>query len=380
MFFKKTVIDEDTRLQYAREIDSLIGQDRSKEAHAKTKELEKLDKDAAGYFMSYFYYMGEVERENPREALKRIEGYIKRVPNDGNAYLMLGNIQQYFDDDKKSAAAYEKAVELGNTTALTLLAGIYYIHANEFRNQAAGTINPMQYADYNGKAISLYIRCLELYNKAFQANKKRMADTDWQAYGRSADMMYIMSLNGELKKISKADLNRVNALSIGASVISGKANVQEQLYWRNQAVAVTAQMEEAGFGAMAEYFRASFCLYDCSKKKQEMLLNAKYHMDRAKELSASLNAEQKKSYTSDFNDVLQMYDKMNRQLGKAMQNRLRGGELPQLAVDYLSDRVPGIEENRTFADYLARVKSGEVITEQKASNTGKKKGLFGKFF
>lgn len=78
-----------------------------------------------------------------------------------------------------------------------------------------------------------------------------MEDADWQAYGRSADMMYIMSLNGELKKISKADLNRVSALSIGASVISGKANAQEQLYWRNQAVAVTAQMEEAGFGTMA---------------------------------------------------------------------------------------------------------------------------------
>lgn len=103
-------------------------------------------------------------------------------------------------------------------------------------------------------------------------------------------------------------------------------------------------------------------------------------MDRAKELSASLNTEQKKNYPSDFNDVLQMYDKMNRQLGKAMQNRLRGGELPRLALDYLPDRVPGIEENKTFADYLARVKNGEAVTEQKASDTGKKKGLFGKFF
>ncbi|XCP83865.1 hypothetical protein ABXS75_12380 [Roseburia hominis] len=380
MFFKKEVVDEDTRRQYAKEIDSLIGQGRSKEAHAKTKELEKMDKDAAGYFMSYFYFVGEVERENPREALKRIEGYIKRVPNDGDAYLMLGNIQQSFDNDEKTAAAYEKAVELGNTAALTMLAGIYYLHANTFRNQAAGTLNPRQYADCNGRAISLYIRCMELYNKAFHADKKLLEDTDWQAYGRSTDMMYVMSLNGEVKNISKADLERASILSIGASVVSGKANVREQVYWRNQAVGVTAQMEESGFCVMAEYFRASFCLYDCEKKKQEMLLNAKYHLDRAKEFSPTLNAEQRESYPSDFKDVLQMYDKTNAKLGKAMQNHLRAGELPHLELDYLPDRIPGIEDNKVYADYLAQVKSGEAVAEDKQSGTGRKKGLFGRFF
>lgn len=381
MFFKKQRLDEDERKKYAAEINRLLDGGKSAEAFAKTRELEGLDKDAAGYFMAYFYFMGENVRENVPEALKRIEAYIRRVADDHAAWQLYGTILQYQDQDDKAAAAYEKAVNLGNLDAITQLANLCKLHADAARNKIANTLNVHEYAAGNARAISLYIQSMALYKKAFETRPGLLGDTEWQGYGRAADMMYSLSLNGEVKKLQAADAANVDLLTIGASVTAGRADAGAQQFWRNNAVAVTAQMEQAGYAVMAEYFRASFCMADCEKKKQEMMSNAKWHMDRVKDLSGSLNAQQKKDYPSDFEDFNQLYAKLERKYGKAMQNRLRAGELPDLTVDYLPDRVPALESNRVFAGFLEALKGGQETGAGKQEEAPKKKkGLFGRLF
>lgn len=381
MFFRKQRLEEEERRKYAAEINRLIDGGKSAEAFAKTRELESLDKDAAGYFMAYFYFLGENVRENMSEALKRVEAYMRRVSDDHAAWQLYGTILQCQGHDDKAAAAYEKAVNLGNQDAITQLANLCKLQADAARNQIANTLNVREYAAGNARAVSLYIQSMALYKKALETNPGLLGDTEWQGYGRAADMMYSLSLNGEVKKLQPADVSNVNLLTIGASVTAGRADAGAQQFWRNNAVAVTAQMEQAGYAVMAEYFRASFCLADCEKKKQEMMSNAKWHMDRVKALSGGLNAQQKKEYPSDFDDFNQLYAKMERKYGKAMQNRLRAGELPDLKADYLPDRVPALESNQVFAGFLAELKGGQGHGASQPETAPKqKKGLFGRLF
>ena len=190
-----------------------------------------------------------------------------------------------------------------------------------------------------------------------------------------------MSLNGEVKEVPKSSVERAGILGLGASIVAGKADVRTQGYWRGQAVEAAARMEAAGYAVAAEYFRASLCMSDCEKKKQEMLLNAIFHMDRAQALSGTLTAEQRGDYPSDFEDIIQQYNKLNGRLGKAMQNRLRAGELPRLELDYPADSVPTIESNPVFAEYLAKAKNGQSAQSPSGEAAPqKKKGLFGRFF
>ena len=381
MLFNKQTIDEETRRKYVQEIDRLVDQGKKREALEKTKELEAQDRDAAGYYMAYFYHMGEVLRENEREALKRLAGYIDRFPDDRDAYLLLGDIQVGLENDAAAVKTYEKAIRMGSVAAMPILAGLYKIQADQLRNQSARSLNPVTYAANTGKALSLYISSMDLYRTANQRDKDLLDDTDWQGYGRILDTVYAMSLNGEVKEVPKSSVERAGILGLGASIMAGKADVRTQEYWRGQAVEAAARMEAAGYAVAAEYFRASLCMSDCEKKKQEMLLNAIFHMDRAQALSGTLTAQQRGDYPSDFGDIIQQYNKLNGRLGKAMQNRLRAGELPRLELDYPADSVPTIESNPVFAEYLARARGGrgtQAPVGQAAPQ--KKKGLFGRFF
>ena len=54
MFFGKPKMDEEERKKWSDEIERLMDEDKTREAYEKTLEFEKLDKDAAGYHMSYF--------------------------------------------------------------------------------------------------------------------------------------------------------------------------------------------------------------------------------------------------------------------------------------------------------------------------------------
>ena len=162
--------------------------------------------------------------------------------------------------------------------------------------------------------------------------------------------------------------------------MSGKRDTAAQQLWRLQAARIYGRMEQAGYGAMAEYFRASMCLADCGKKNQAMFVNAKWHMDRARELSAGLNADQKKSYPEDFADVREEYGKMEKKYGKIMENRLRAGEFPNLSEDYPQGQAPAVEACKSFMDFANGLRNGVPVQAAAAKEPEKKKkGLFGFF-
>ena len=132
---------------------------------------------------------------------------------------------------------------------------------------------------------------------------------------------------------------------------------------------------------MAEYFRMSMCLYDCSEKKnQPMFANARWHMDRIQELNGSLSEEQRKSYPEDFADVTELYGKMEKKYGKIMENRLRAGEYPDLSEDYMPGQVPAVEDCRRFMDFAEALRNGAPVQPDASREPEKKKkGLFGLF-
>ncbi|MBS6397874.1 MAG: hypothetical protein KH452_12130 [Clostridiales bacterium] len=378
MFFGKPKMDEDERKRRSKEIDDLLAADKNKEAYAKTLELEKLDKDAAGLHLSYFYFMGECVREDKKEALKRIEKYVRRVPDDSEGWLMYGQYLRADGNEPDAASCFEKAAGMGNVQGNINLAGSCKILADLHRNEAAGTLNAKTYADNNNYAVTLYIRCMAIYDQMVQKYPKELDDSDWQGYGRAADMMYFLSLTGEVKKVNTADPESQNYLNMGLKIVSGKGDIREQRYWKVNAAKVYGQMEQAGYTVMAEYFRASMCLYACSEKKQQpQFVNAKWHMDRAQELYGSLNAAQKESYPEDFSDVQELYQKMEKKFGKIADNRLRSGEYPDLSEDYMPGQAPAMESCKRFMEYLNALQSGAPAPAPSKEPEKKKKGLFG---
>ena len=380
MFFGKPKMDEEERKRRAAEIGALMDADRTKEAYEKTLELEKLDKDAAGYCMSLFYFLGECVGEDRKEALKRIEKYVRRVPDDSEGWLQYGYLLRLNGNETEAAKAFLKASDMGNWSGTASLAGSYKLLADGFRNEAAGTLNVKAYGENNNQAVSLYIAAMALYEKTAIEAPDALDDADWQSFGRAADMMYAMSLNGEVKKINTKDPDEQNFLNLGLSVMSGKRDTAAQQLWRLQAARIYGRMEQAGYGAMAEYFRASMCLADCGKKNQAMFVNAKWHMDRARELSAGLNADQKKSYPEDFADVREEYGKMEKKYGKIMENRLRAGEFPNLSEDYPQGQAPAVEACKSFMDFANGLRNGAPVQAAAAKEPEKKKkGLFGFF-
>ena len=381
MFFGKPKMDEEERKKWSDEIERLMDEDKTRAAYEKTLEFEKLDKDAAGYHMSYFYFMGECVREDRREAIKKIEKYVRRVPGDLEGWYRYGLLLRAEGNESEAAECFEKASGMGHIQATVDLAGSCKILADQFRNQAAGTLNVKEYGECNNRAVSLYIRSMALYDRTVQDHPGELGEADWQGYGRAADMMYFLSLAGEVKKVNVKDPESQNYLNLGLQLTSGKGNVKEQRYWRINAVKIYSQMEQAGWKAMAEYFRMSMCLYDCSEKKnQPMFANARWHMDRIQELNGSLSEEQRKSYPEDFADVTELYVKMEKKYGKIMENRLRAGKYPDLSEDYMPGQAPAVEECRRFTDFAEAVRSGAPVRPDTSGEPEKKKkGLFGLF-
>ncbi len=382
MLFGKPKMDEEERKQRSAEIENLMNQGKSKEAYAKTLELEKLDKDAAGRFMSQFYFLGENVKEDEKEAIKRIERYVRRVPDDPEGWLLCGQYLMAAGRIEEATPNFEKAAKMENNEAAAYLAGCYKAMADQFRNQAAGTLNVKEYTNNNNQAISLYVRAMSQYDKLAREHGEELDDTSWQSYGRAAEMMYSLSLTGEVKKVSASDPASQDYLNMGLSVISGKANTTEQRFWRLNAIRVYGQMERAGYQTMAEYFRTSMCLADVSEKKdQPMFTNARWHMDRALECSVKLDADQRKSYPEDFADVTELYGKMDKKYGKVLQNRLRAGEYPNLAADYEAGQAPAMEACQRFMAFVNTLGSepagGAALAGKEPEK--KKKGLFGLF-
>ena len=200
MFFCKPKMADEERKKWSEEIEQLLDADRTQEAYNKALEFDKLDKDAAGYHMSYFYFMGECVREDRREALKRIEKYVRRVPDDPEGWYRYGLFLRLEGNEPEAAECFEKASGMGHIQGTVDLAGSCKILADQFRNQAAGTLNVKEYGECNNRAVSLYIRSMALYDKIVQEHPGELEDADWQGYGRAADMMYFLSLTGEVKK------------------------------------------------------------------------------------------------------------------------------------------------------------------------------------
>ena len=183
MFFGKPKMDEEERKRRAAEIGALMDADRTKEAYEKTLELEKLDKDAAGYYMSLFYFLGECVGEDRKEALKRIEKYVRRVPDDSEGWLQYGYLLRLNGNETEAAKAFSKASDMGNWSGTASLAGSYKLLADGFRNEAAGTLNVKAYGENNNQAVSLYIAAMALYEKTAIEAPDALDDADWQSFG-----------------------------------------------------------------------------------------------------------------------------------------------------------------------------------------------------
>lgn len=105
-----------------------------------------------------------------------------------------------------------------------------------------------------------------------------------------------------------------------------------------------------------------------------MLANAKWHLDRASELASTLTAEQRGSYPDDFADYRELYAKMQRKYGRAMEAALKKGQLPDLSGEYPAGGARGGLVRAVHAG-VAAVQSGAPAPGE----APKKKGFFGLF-
>ena len=106
-----------------------------------------------------------------------------------------------------------------------------------------------------------------------------------------------------------------------------------------------------------------------------MLANAKWHLDRASELASTLTAEQRGSYPDDFADYRELYAKMQRKYGRAMEAALKKGQLPDLSGEYPAGQAPAADSCALFMQGVAAVQSGAPAPGE----APKKKGFFGLF-
>lgn len=379
MLFGKPKMADEERKRWEREINDLINKGDNKAAYQKTLEMEKLDKDAAGFFMGFFYFMGEVVREDYREASRRLERYTNRVQDNADAWVIYGNVMRMLDNETAAAECFLKGSRLGNLTAKTQLASCCRLQADQFRGQAAGTLDVRQYSQSNSKAVTLYTKAVTLYDEVVQKDPKAMDAGDWFIYGRTVDVLYALSLNGELKKVNYYDNDAQNYFRVSLSIVSGQADQAAHQYWRALAVRTLAGMEQAGHGAMAEYFRAALCMDECTKqKKPEPFLAVRWHMDRAQDLAAQLDAARQKELASDFDDYLAQYRQLDKKYGKMIQNMIRQGVMPQVAADYGPEGAPAPETCPSFLRFMQAAKTGAPAPGPSQPEP-KKKGLFGLF-
>ena len=73
MLFGKPKLAPEERRARIEEIEALISADKSAEAYARARELEKLDSAAAALSMAYFSLMGENVREDASAAARDAE-------------------------------------------------------------------------------------------------------------------------------------------------------------------------------------------------------------------------------------------------------------------------------------------------------------------
>lgn len=375
MLFGKPKLAPEERRARIEEIEALISADKSAEAYAKARELEKLDSAAAALSMAYFSLMGENVREDASAAARYAEKYARSTPDDARGWRRLGYAQMTQRNFADAAEALEKAYRLGDTESGVMLAAACKILADGLRNEAAGTLNVAAFGKANGQAMTLYTQACALCEKIGSEQPGLMDDADWQGYGRSFDMMYALSLNGETKSFRVTDKALLDYLSVTQAFDGGKKDAVSHAYWLAVAVRGCSLMDKAGYRAMAEYFRAALCLDACDAKKGEMLANAKWHLDRASELASTLTAEQRGSYPDDFADYRELYAKMQRKYGRAMEAALKKGQLPDLSGEYPAGQAPAADSCALFMQGVAAVQSGAPAPGE----APKKKGFFGLF-
>ena len=93
MLFGKPKLAPEERRARIEEIEALISADKSAEAYARARELEKLDSAAAALSMAYFSLMGENVREDASAAARYAEKYARSTPDDARGWRRLGYAQ-----------------------------------------------------------------------------------------------------------------------------------------------------------------------------------------------------------------------------------------------------------------------------------------------
>ena len=375
MLFGKPKLAPEERRARVEEIEALIEADKSAEAYAKAQELEKLDPAAAGLSMAHFCLTGENVREDAAAAERYAAKYTRSVQDDARGWQRLGYAQIAQKKTEEAAASLAKAYHMGNAESGVMLAAAWRLMADALRNEAAGTLNVSVYNQANGQALKLYTQACVLYEKLGGEHPGLLGDADWQGYGRALDMMYSLSLNGEAKSIPARDKELANYLSMAQTFAQGKKDLVSHAYWLAAGVRGCALMEKAGYRVLAEYFRAGLCLDACGAKKGEMLMNAKWHLDRAAELDSTLTAEQRSDYQNDFADFREQYARMQKKYGRAMEAALKKGQLPNLAGEYPAGAAPAPDSCARFMQSASAVQSGAPMPGE----APKKKGLFGLF-
>ncbi len=375
MLFGKPKLPPEERRARIEEIEALIDAEKLEEAYQKAQELEKQDAAAAALSLSYFSFMGKGMREDMGEAARYAEKYLRTAPEDRRGWNRLGCALMAQGKTEQAAESLEKAYQRGDAESGVLLAGACKILADRMREEAAGTLNVAVYSKANGQALRLYTQACALYEKIGAEKPGLMDDTDWQGYGRCFDMMYALSLNGETKSFRVTDKALINYLAATEAFEGGKKDAASQAYWLAVAVRGCALMERAGYPVLAEYFRAALCLDACNAKKSEKLINAKWHFDRATELSSALSADKRSAYANDFADYRELYAKMQRKYGKVMESALKKGQLPDLSGEYPAGAAPAAESCPVFMQGASPAPSSGTQPGQ----APRKKGLFGLF-
>lgn len=379
MLFGKPKLPEAERRQKVEEIEKLIDAGKNQEALALTRELEKLDANAAGLAMSYFYIMGEGVAEDAKAAVRSAQKYLKVDGRNARAWKRMGTAYMMEQDFAEAVDPLRQAFVLGDMESGVLMSSACMVLANEFRNQASSTLNPAVYSKANGQALTLYAAVCAAGSIVGEQNPGLMDDADWQCYGRACDMMYGLSLNGEAHGFQNPDDMYTTYASAAKGFAKGRKDTQQHEYWRMNGVLCCSLMEKAGYKAMAEYFRAGMCLNVVDRKKDaKKLASAKWHFDKADELTPALTDEQRRDYAKDFADFREQYDKFYRRFGKTVESDLKAGRLPDLSGEYPEGAAPAPDSCQTFMNSVSAVRAGGSAAGSGAP-APKKKGFFGLF-
>lgn len=256
MLFGKPKLAAEERRARIEEIEALISADKSAEAYAKARRAGEARRCRGGAVRGVFRLMAENVREDASAAARYAEKYARSTPDDARGWRRLGYAQMTQRNFADAAEALEKAYRLGDTESGVMLAAACKILADGLRNEAAGTLNVAAFGKANGQAMTLYTQACALCEKIGSEQPGLMDDADWQGYGRSFDMMYALSLNGETKSFRVTDKALLDYLSVTQAFEGGKKDAVSHAYWLAVAVRGCSLMDKAGYRAMAEYFRA----------------------------------------------------------------------------------------------------------------------------